>query len=180
MKPGKGRKTDTMIIECIGRTLARELAGLRRQLLAYQAEEDIWRLDGTIANSAGTLALHVAGNLQHFIGRELGGTGYERDRDAEFARRGVPRNTLLAEIDAAEEAVRAGLLALTDADLPRRYPLDLAGRRLTIGEFLVHLSAHLAYHVGQVDYHRRLLGSPDAAALDMVALKALGLPVTCG
>ena len=103
------------------------------------------------------LALHLTGNLQHYVGAQLGRTGYVRDRAAEFARRGVPRAELLREIEAARSAVRAGLAILSDQQLAADYPEIMAGVRVTTGEYLLHLTTHFAYHLGQLDYHRRVV-----------------------
>lgn len=137
--------------------LIRELRALRRELESYANEPDVWRTVPGVHNSAGTLALHVAGNLRHLIGTELGGTGYRRNRDAEFSRRDVARHELLAEIDAAIAEVETTLRRLGDADLAREYPQPVAGVSVKTGDFLLHLLAHLAYHLGQADYHRRFV-----------------------
>jgi len=89
--------------------LDRDLRALRRELEAYPDERQIWQQVPGLPNTAGTLALHLAGNLQHYIGAQFGGTGYVRDRDAEFARRGVSRAELVAEIERARVAIRTGL-----------------------------------------------------------------------
>lgn len=136
--------------------MTRDLRALRRELEAYADERDIWRLQPGISNSAGNLALHLAGNLQYFIGTVLNGTGYVRDRDAEFNRRDVPRAELLRQVDAAIAAV-ALLSRASDADLAKPFPLPVAGVTLATGEFMIHLAAHFTWHLGQIDYHRRLL-----------------------
>ncbi len=140
----------------ISAMLARDLRALRRELEAYGDERDLWRVAPGISNSAGNLAMHLAGNLQYFIGTVLGGTDYVRDRDAEFNRRDVPRAELLRDIDAAIAAV-ALLSRVSDAELAQPYPQPVAGVTLATGDFLLHLAAHCTYHLGQVDYHRRLL-----------------------
>jgi uncharacterized damage-inducible protein DinB len=137
--------------------LARDLAALRRELEAYPDERDLWATPPGVPNSAGTLALHLAGNLRHYVGAVLGGDGYVRDRDAEFARRDVPRAELAAGIAEAEAAVRRTLAALPDARLAEEFPQPVGERRIVTADYLVHLAAHLAYHLGQVDYHRRLV-----------------------
>jgi uncharacterized damage-inducible protein DinB len=151
----------------------RDLVSLGEQLSAYQREEDIWKLVPGVSNSPGTLALHAAGNIQHFIGALLGGTGYVRDREAEFSRREVPRSELLAELAAARSALNAGLSGLGEERLAAGYPQAFGGTTQTTGQFIVHLATHLAFHLGQVDYHRRILTG--AAALPgMVSPRALG------
>jgi uncharacterized damage-inducible protein DinB len=152
--------------------LTRDLRALRREIEAFDDERELWRVPPGISNSAGTLALHLAGNIQHYIGAVLGDTEYVRDRDAEFARRDVPRAQLLREIDAALSAVERGMARVNDADLAKPFPDPPRGLAVRTGEYLIHLVAHFTYHLGQVDYHRRLLtgqpGTIRAVALDEV------------
>ena len=141
---------------------ARELATLRMEVEAYPTDADLWRVVSGIANPGGNLALHCAGNLQHFIGAILGGSGYERNRDAEFGDRSVPRATILESIDTASQVVPKTIAGLGAKQLDAEYPEPVAGVRLTTGDFLIHLAAHLNYHLGQLDYHRRIVtgGAP--------------------
>jgi len=137
--------------------LCRELGAVRRSVEAYPDDASLWEERPGLPNVGGTLVLHIAGNLPHYVGAVLGGSGYRRDRDAEFARRGVARDELLAEIDEASRAVERGLTLLTDEALATQYPERIAGRTVTTGDYLVHLACHLAYHLGQLDYHRRVV-----------------------
>ena len=137
--------------------LLRELAAVRRSVEAYPDDASVWRQPPGLPNAGGTLVLHVAGNLQHSVGAVLGGSGYVRDRDAEFSRRDVPRDTLLAEIDAAQDAVDRAMQAIDDDALARPYPERFNDRTFVTRDYLVHLTAHLAYHLGQLDYHRRVV-----------------------
>ena len=148
-----------MLTAWLGAVLARDLRALRREIEAYPEDRDVWRVPpgGGITNPGGTLALHLAGNLQYFVGTVLGGTGYVRDRDAEFARRDLPRAELLRQIDAALAAVARTMARLSDEDLTKPYPQPVGGVTVATGDFLLHLAAHFTYHLGQVDYHRRLL-----------------------
>ncbi|MGQ0702553.1 MAG: DinB family protein [Gemmatimonadales bacterium] len=152
----------------------RDLATLRMEIEAYSNERDLWRVVPGIANPGGTLALHLAGNLRHFLGAVLGATGYRRDRAAEFAAREVPREELLRHIDEAIAAVTRtlGEDGLSDADMDKEYPEPVAGMRLTTGDFLVHLVDHTGYHLGQIDYHRRILtgGAPLGGAVSPTRL----------
>lgn len=150
----------------------RELRAVRREVEAYPDEKLLWKEAPGIANPAGTLVLHLCGNLRHFVGAVLGGQPYKRDRDAEFSRRDVPRAELLQEIDATVEAIEEALGRPEDARLSARYPMPIGGRMLTTSQFLVHLAAHLGYHLGQVDYHRRLL-DPKAKAVNTLPLDEL-------
>jgi hypothetical protein len=136
--------------------LDRELATLRREVEAYPNEGDLWREIPGIANVGGTLALHLVGNIQHYLGAQLAHTGYVRDRPAEFARRNVPRAELVREIEAARAAVKAAGAAVSGRQLVADFPEVIAGCRFQIGEYLVHLVSHFAYHLGQLDYHRRV------------------------
>ena len=144
-----------------GQTLAaiigRELRAIERELNAYDTEEQVWALPPGLPNSGGTLALHAAGNLQHFLGAVLGGSSYVRDRDAEFQRRNIPRSELIEELRRAETSVRETLARVDGATLEGTYPLPVANRHLTTSDFLTHLATHLAYHVGQLDFHRRIV-----------------------
>lgn len=141
----------------INAVMARELKALRREIEAYPSDAELWRAAPGIVNPGGNLALHLAGNLQYFVGAVLGGTGYKRYRDAEFGSRDLPRAELLREIDAAISAVQTGLARVSDADLEKPYPEAIGGVTPTTGAFLAHLAAHLGYHLGQVDYHRRII-----------------------
>src|SRR6267378_2473772 len=150
-----------MLTTWIAAIMSRDLRALRREIEAYADERDLWRVAPGISNCGGTLALHLAGNIQFFLGTVLGATGYVRDRDAEFGRRDVPRAELLREIDAALAAVAQTMDLLRDQDLAKPYPQAVGGVKLATGDLLLHLPAHFTYHLGQVDYHRRLLtGQP--------------------
>jgi hypothetical protein len=146
-----------MLPAAIAAILDRDLQALRREVEAYPDDRALWQSVPGIINTAGTLVLHLTGNVQHFLGARLGGTAYVRDRPAEFARREVPRAELLREIDAARAAVRKGLSRLSDAELAADFPEVIAGDRFATGDYLVHLATHFAYHLGQLDYHRRLI-----------------------
>jgi uncharacterized damage-inducible protein DinB len=159
-----------MMPHSLAAVLARDLRALRREVEAYTDERDLWRVVPGITNPGGTLALHLAGNLRHFIGTVLGGTGYVRDRAAEFARRDVPRAELLRQIDETVAVVARTLATLGDEALARPFPQAPGGASVTTETFLLHLATHLTYHLGQIDYHRRMLtghaGQIRAVAVD--------------
>ncbi|UCF18957.1 MAG: DinB family protein [Gemmatimonadota bacterium] len=146
-----------MLSEWIRRVMSRDMASLGAQIEAYPDDDAVWKLAPGIANSAGTLALHLAGNIEAYVGAGLGGSGYVRDREAEFSTRDLSRADILSRVESARAALDAALAKLGDVDLKAEYPLEVAGVRLSTGQFLVHLAGHLAYHLGQVDYHRRAL-----------------------
>jgi hypothetical protein len=137
--------------------LDRDLATLRREVEAYPDERALWREVPGIANVGGTLVLHLTGNLQHYFGSRVAGTGYVRDRPAEFTRRNVPRTELLREIEAARTAVKAASMNVTEAQLAADFPELIGGSRVAAGDYLAHLAVHFAYHLGQLDYHRRVV-----------------------
>src|SRR5256885_14493376 len=154
-------KKERQASDWIAGILARDLRALRREIESFGDEGDVWRVPPGISNSAGTLALHLAGNIRYYIGAVLGGTGYVRDRDAGFALRDVPRTDLLKDIDAALVAVERGMAGVSDAELNEPYPDPPRGLAVTTRDYLIHLIAHFTYHLGQEDYHRRLLpGQP--------------------
>lgn len=137
----------------------RDLNKLIEELRAYPSEESVWQVREGVTNSAGTLALHLAGNLRKFIGDDLGGVPYQRDREAEFSRRDVPRAELIAGLEAARDVVGSTLRSLTDeqgqrvpAHLPPAFPPET-----TVSTFLLHLYGHLNWHLGQVNYLRRIV-----------------------
>ncbi len=135
----------------------RDLGKLRDEINSFADEADLWTTSGDITNSAGNLCLHLTGNLQHFFGAALGNSGYVRDRDAEFTSKGITRADLLAEIDAAETSIQKTLAGLSDDDFSAIYPIEVFGQPMTAGHFLTHLMTHFNYHLGQINYHRRLL-----------------------
>ncbi|HEX2644701.1 MAG TPA: DinB family protein [Thermoanaerobaculia bacterium] len=141
----------------IGHFLLRELRGLRRELEAYPDERLLWTLPPGLPNSAGTLALHLTGNLRHYIGAILGGNGYIRNRDEEFAARDIPRAVLLEQISEAETVVESTLSHLSEEQMSLPFPEPIREHYLQTGELLIQLAVHLAYHLGQVSYHRRLV-----------------------
>ncbi len=135
----------------------RDLDQLAQEISAYSNESDLWVVKGEIKNSAGNLCLHLCGNLQHFVGKVLGGTDYVRNREAEFADKHIPRATLLKEIATTRKVVSDVLHNMSPAQLDQTYPVQVFGEPMTTGFFLIHLATHLTYHRGQINYHRRLL-----------------------
>ncbi|RQO39626.1 DinB superfamily protein [Chryseobacterium sp. KBW03] len=135
----------------------RDLNKLKIEIEAYQNEENLWKIDKTIANSAGNLVLHLVGNLNHFIGTHLGNTGYVRQRDLEFSLKDIPRTELIEKIEATAAMIESSLAPLSEDDLKKEYPLVVFENTMTTDYFLIHLIAHLDYHLGQINYHRRLL-----------------------
>ena len=143
----------------------RDLTRLRQELEAFPDTASLWVTGPGVANAAGTLALHLEGNLRDFIGRQLGGIDYTRDRPAEFSTRGVAKEELLARIDAVAASIPAVVAGLSEPALDAVYPEAVLGRPWKTRQFLMHLSGHLNYHLGQIDYLRRLTTGAGAIPL---------------
>lgn len=146
-----------MLTKVLSELYERDLNKLESEIDQYENESDLWKTSDGIANSAGNLCLHLTGNLQHFIGAVLGNSGYVRDRDAEFANKNISREQLSDEIDTARSVVTSTLEKLTDEDLAKNYPIEVFGHPMTTEYFLTHLTTHFNYHLGQINYHRRML-----------------------
>ena len=135
----------------------RDLTKLLAEIEAYTTENALWRVEGNILNSGGNLTMHLVGNLNTYIGARLGGTGYVRDRPFEFAGKGIPRAVLATQVQEVMQTVDRTLAALTPEDLEKEYPEEVGDGRVSTRHFLGHLAMHLNYHLGQINYHRRLL-----------------------
>lgn len=137
---------------------SRDLDLLATEISAYPSEESLWKIAGDIKNSGGNLCLHLCGNLQHFIGTVLGKSDYVRNREAEFADKNIPRAVLLQQIETTKESISTTMDKLDPSQMTLNYPIEVLGKPMTTEYFLIHLLAHLTYHRGQINYHRRLLG----------------------
>ena len=146
-----------MLTDTLTSLFHRDLDKLKDEINAYENEADLWTLKEGISNSAGTLCVHLIGNLNHFIGAVLGDKGYVRERDKEFSVRNVPRQEMLQQIDEVKTVIKDTLAKLTGADLQKEYGLRVFRDSMTTEFFLLHLSTYLNYHLGQINYHRRLL-----------------------
>lgn len=135
----------------------RDLLKLKAEIAAYTKEENLWVISARINNSGGNLCLHLLGNLQHYIGHILGGTDYLRDRPSEFSRKNVPRDEMIGEIERTRKIVTETIAALPMLSLAEMYPEKVFENETSTEFFLIHLQGHLNYHLGQVNYHRRLL-----------------------
>lgn len=148
-----------MLLETLKSLFNRDLNRLKKEIESYTSEEKIWIIDKQIANSSGNLCLHIAGNLNTYIGKELGGINYIRNRDQEFSLKNIPRTELVKKITGLMSMIDKVLSKLDEAELSKEYPLFVLDTRTSTEYMLVHLATHLAYHLGQVNYHRRLLDS---------------------
>tara|TARA_B100000963_G_scaffold89172_1_gene76802 strand:- start:640 stop:1083 length:444 start_codon:yes stop_codon:yes gene_type:complete len=146
-----------MVIETLKLLFERDLNKLSYEIEAYITEKSIWQIEKNINNSAGNLCLHIIGNLNWYIGAQLGGTGYMRDRELEFSSTNIPKDDLLLEIDKTKSVLDNALNKITVSQLELEYPILVFDEKTTTHYFLIHLTTHLAYHLGQINYHRRLI-----------------------
>lgn len=137
----------------------RELDRLGREIELYTDESKLWEVAGDVKNSGGNLCLHLTGNLQHFIGHHLGNTGYVRQRELEFGSQDVPKTELLAQIATTKAVLNEVLPSLTQQQLDAEFPQRIQADALTTEFMILHLLWHLSYHLGQVNYHRRMISA---------------------
>ena len=135
----------------------RDLNKLKEEINLFITEEELWTKPGSISNSPGNLCLHVCGNLKHFIGAILGDNGYVRQREKEFSLKHVPREELIKNVDETLNVVSKSIRALSKEDWESKYPINVFGTEMTTEFFLIHLTTHLNYHLGQINYLRRIL-----------------------
>ncbi|MFT3932906.1 MAG: DUF1572 family protein [Chitinophagaceae bacterium] len=148
-----------MLVEDLNALFNKDLQKLKTEIESYTNEENIWRIDKNISNTAGNLCLHLIGNLNTYIGATLANTGYVRNRPLEFSAKNIPRKELLEKIDSTIKVVAAGLSTLSDGQLKEDYPIVIWEKPTKTGYTLMYLATHLGYHLGQINYHRRLLDS---------------------
>ena len=156
----------------VRRILTRELEALAREVELFPDDDVLWKTVPGVTNSAGNLALHACGNLKHFVGAVLGGTGYVRDRPAEFATRTGRRADVAWQLRETAAVVTNALARVPESALAAPYPEPHDGVQLSCGLFLLHLCVHLAFHLGQAGTLRRAL-TGDARTSGAVSLKAL-------
>jgi uncharacterized damage-inducible protein DinB len=135
----------------------RDLKRLYNEVEAYKSDAFLWQNIEGITNPAGNLALHLVGNLSEYIGRQLGEIPYQRDRAYEFSATDLSKETVLQMIENTQKSVEKALKSLKIKQFNDKYPENVLGYDMTILYFLVHLNGHLNYHLGQINYHRRIL-----------------------
>ena len=143
--------------ETLMKLFKRDLEKLKTEIDSYKEEKKLWEISGEIKNSTGNLCMHLCGNLQHFIGNILGNSGYVRNREAEFSTKDIQKEKLLDEINVTAKVVEKTISELKEDKFNEIYPVNVFGYEMTTEFFLVHLATHLNYHLGQINYHRRLL-----------------------
>ena len=146
-----------MVIDSLKKLFDRDLDKLKNELSSYKDELKLWEVKKNIKNSGGNLSLHIIGNLNYFIGSILGSNGYKRDREAEFTKTNVPVSVLLQNIDNVKTTIYNTLQGLSEEELVENFPINVFGYEMSKLFFLMHLHSHLTYHLGQINYHRRLV-----------------------
>lgn len=136
----------------------KSLDKVKEELQAYSSEEALWIVTGGITNTAGNLAQHLVGNLKLFVGKTMGGIDYTRERDREFNERQFTREQLLDLLEETALTVSRSLEGQDAAWLEQPFPPEVVAIRegQTFGFMLGYLYGHLNYHLGQINYHRRL------------------------
>jgi hypothetical protein len=154
-----------MLAEELAALFARDLTRLAQEIRAFPATEALWRTAPGVSNAAGTLALHLEGNLREYIGRQLGRLEYTRDRAHEFSARGVAQEELLRRVEGMGETIPPVIAGLAAAALATTYPEPYNGAAISTQQFLLHLLSHFNYHLGQIDYLRRFTSGEGAIQL---------------
>lgn len=147
----------SLITQSVVKILDRDLNNVIQELESYRQEGNLWHLAGTINNTGGNLGLHISGAINHFIGAVLGKNGYIRKRDEEFSQKNISREEVVRQVKLAIHTLHQVLPGVPEEELEKEFPETLGGMTMTIGHFLIHLVSHINYHLGQINYHRRIL-----------------------
>ena len=132
----------------------RDIRKLIEEINLFNNEENLWKTAGGVKNSAGNLALHIIGGTNYLIGTTLAGTGYVRNRDVEFSIKGVKRKEIVTQLEALIALVTSTVNAV---DMGAEYPRMFDDAKRSNMYVLTQLALHLNYHLGQVNYLRRVL-----------------------
>jgi hypothetical protein len=146
-----------MLSKVLANFYEKDLRKLIEEVNLFRNEENLWKTLGTVKNSSGNLVLHIIGGLNHFFGAILAHTGYVRNRDLEFSKKGVARKDLVAQLEALIPTVNATLASITPEQMDAEYPIPFDDAKNSNSYVLVRLLVHLDYHLGQVNYLRRIL-----------------------
>ncbi|MBZ5578998.1 MAG: DUF1572 domain-containing protein [Acidobacteriia bacterium] len=146
----------------------RDLTRLLQQVQSFSDEAALWKTVPGVANSVGNLVLHLEGNLREYIGRQLGGVSYHRQRDSEFAKTTLPAADLVRRVEAVQELIPRVISTLSREECEALFPEDILGAPGATQQVLISLHGHLNYHLGQIDYLRRVLTG--GAAVDYAGL----------
>lgn len=145
------------MVEDYKNLFVRDLNRFKKEVEQFENDADLWRVLPGVLNSAGNLALHLCGNLRHFLGHVVGKSGYERKRDEEFSTKDLSRNELVKLIDTTIDEVSHAFGQLKNGELDQEFPLTPFPEPVSTAFMLMHMNGHLNYHLGQVNYLRRIL-----------------------
>lgn len=143
--------------DSIAKIITRDLLKLKKEINTYTDEAILWKVEKEVNNSAGNLCMHLIGNINHYIGAIIGNNGYVRQREIEFNSKNVPVAELSIKIDDTIDMIERTLPSLSQEDLNAVFPIEVLGYKMTTKYFLIHISGHINYHLGQISYHRRLI-----------------------
>ena len=160
------------ITEDLQRLFIRELKSFKKEIEMFPEDKLLWKTIPGITNSAGNLSLHICGNLKHYIGAVLGNSGYVRDRASEFNVRSGKREDLIEELEETIKIISKVLPRLSEETIAAQFPGVVGGIELRCGLFLQHLTVHLAHHLGQAGYLRRMITENNQSS-EPVSLKNL-------
>jgi hypothetical protein len=146
-----------MLVQELRKVFMKDLQKLKEEIGLYRSEQNLWKIEKQITNSAGNLCLHLVGNLNTFIGKEIGKTDYVRNREQEFSLKNIPQKELVTMVENTISMLDQVMQSITDKQLEAEYPVLVLKEKTSTGYFLFHLSSHLGYHLGQINYHRRLI-----------------------
>jgi hypothetical protein len=139
------------------RCFTKDLTSLSKEIELCDEKTLLWIVVPGITNSIGNLTQHLIGNLNHFIGATLGETGYVRNREAEFSERYFTKAELISELGKTSEMLEKVLGSLTQEQLDKTFPYEPFGYSMTTNHMIAKLTYHLGYHLGQINYLRRIL-----------------------
>ena len=129
-----------------------KLAGALRDLAAPLSEEQFWAKPFAFGNSFGHLVLHLTGNLNYYVGAQIVGTGYVRDRPMEFSDSSRPSKAeVLKNFDRAIERVVNAIESQSADDWSKGYSGGGADARNRL-EIVLQCATHLHHHIGQMMY----------------------------
>lgn len=157
-----------MLAQELAALFDRDLTRVTQELRAFPDTAALWAVAPGVSNAAGTLALHLEGNLREYLGRQLGNLEYTRDRAREFSARDVPQQELLDRIAELRETIPPVIRELAPEALAGAYPEPYNDAAISTQQFLLHLLSHFNYHLGQIDYLRRFTSG--AGAIELATL----------
>ena len=135
----------------------RDLQKVIEEIRLYKNEADLWHLEHGITNSGGNLALHLIGNINHFFGAILGGSDYKRERDLEFSQKEISQSEIIEKLKLSIDMLKKSLDNLSDEDFNADFPQEFSGETHKTIFVVLYMLSHLNNHLGQINYHRRLL-----------------------